>query len=431
MAMATEDTTVLLAAGAATAYREYLYRPDGQLARTIGEHFELVAGPGQRLSRAPQPGDVLLEVTLGHPGHGRCVPLDGAELILVAGRPRLAVGQLLLRPRRRVELAGPWPAEPALGTANPGLAFTPGPAPGDDESSTRVRVAAGQLVIEHVTQLRSHAGTPPDMVLTWNAMELPGPLDVVVHLHGFSSRGRWMRLPADMVPVSGLDFADPEHPSVTGRTSPTLLVLPRGNYFGGHSGRGYDFPALHPPGALQALVDDAVARFAAQAGGQPALGRLVLTAHSGGGASLMRILRYADPSEVHTFDALYTEPAPLIGWARHRIAQGNSALRVLFRPGEGTAHNSLTVAAAIHRAAMAAGAEPSPRWRVESTRVPHMEIPRRFGWRLLADPAADLPGADAASAVPEAEAAEDTGSGADWGLYARLTQIWGQEGEPS
>ena len=65
MAMATEDTTVLLAAGAATAYREYLYRPDGQLARTIGDHFELVAGPGQRLSRAPQPGDVLLEVTLG------------------------------------------------------------------------------------------------------------------------------------------------------------------------------------------------------------------------------------------------------------------------------------------------------------------------------------------------------------------------------
>ena len=110
---------------------------------------------------------------------------------------------------------------------------------------------------------------------------------------------------------------------------------------------------------------------------------------------------------------------------------GERALRVLFRPGEGTAHNSLIVAAAIQRAAMAAGAEPSPRWRVEGTRVPHMEIPRRFGWRLLADPAADLPGADAATGAPEAEAAEDTGSGAGWGLYARLTQIWGQEGEPS
>ena len=117
--MDTEDTTVLLAAGPATAYREYLYRPDGQLARRIDEHFELVAGPGQRLNRPPQPGDVLLEVTLGQPGHGRCVLLDGAELILVAGRPRLAVGQLLLRPRRRVELAGPWPAEPALAPPTP------------------------------------------------------------------------------------------------------------------------------------------------------------------------------------------------------------------------------------------------------------------------------------------------------------------------
>ena len=440
-AMATEDTTVLLEAGAATAYREYLYRPGGPLARTIGEHFELVAGPGQRLSRAPQPGDVLLEVTLGRAGHGRCVPLDGADLMLVAGQPRLAMGQLLLRPRPRAELTGPWPAEPALGAANPGLTFALGEGPpggeslgegsGDAGSVTPVRVAPGQLVVDHVAQLRSHAGTPPDMVLTWNAVELPGPMDVVVHLHGFSSRGRWMRLPADMVPVSGLDFADPEHPSVVGRTSPALLVLPRGNYFGGRSGRGYDFPALHPPGALQALVDDAVARFSAQAGGQPAVGRIILTAHSGGGASLMRILRYANPSEVHTFDALYTDPTPLTGWAQHRMAQGNGALRVLFRPGEGTALGSLSVAAALHRAAMSAGVEPGPRWRVESTRVPHMEIPRRFGWRLLADPAADLPGVDPAAGAPESEAAEDTGSGADWGLYARLPQVWGSEGDQS
>jgi hypothetical protein len=379
---------------------------------------------------------VLLEVTLGRPGHGRCVPLDGAELMLVAGQRRLEMGQLLLRPRPRAELTGPWPAEPAVGAANPGLSFTLGEGSGDAGSATPVRVAPGQLVIEHVAQLRSHAGTPPDMVLTWNAMELPGPMDIVVHLHGFSSHGRWMRLPTDMVPVSGLDFADPEHPSVVGRTSPALLVLPRGNYFGGRSGRGYDFPALHPPGALQALVDEAVARFAAQAGGRPAVGRLILTAHSGGGASLMRILRYANPSEVHTFDALYTDPTPLTGWAQHRMAQGNGALRVLFRPGEGTAHNSLSVAAALHRAAMAAGVEPGPRWRVESTRVPHMEIPRRFGWRLLADPAADLPGVDAAAGAPGSEAAEsataeDTGSGADWGLYARLPQVWGSEGEQS
>src|SRR2546430_12088211 len=41
-----------------------------------------------------------------------------------------------------------------------------------------------------ISLLRSHAGTPPDMVLTWNAMESPGTVDVVVHLHGFAARGR-------------------------------------------------------------------------------------------------------------------------------------------------------------------------------------------------------------------------------------------------
>ena len=146
-----------------------------------------------------------------------------------------------------------------------------------------------------------------------------------------------------MVPVSGLDFTDPQDRSSVGRTSPTLLVLPRGNFFGGRSGRGYNFPALHPPGALNELVDDALARFGAQTGARPALGRLILTAHSGGGASLMRILRHADPDEVHTFDALYTDPSPLIAWAQQRIARGSGAMRVLYRPGEGTEQASLAV----------------------------------------------------------------------------------------
>ena len=74
--MATEDT-IVLAAAPATAYREYLYRPDGQFARWIGDRFEVVARPGQPVDRPPQPGDVLLEVTLGHTGPGRCVTLEG------------------------------------------------------------------------------------------------------------------------------------------------------------------------------------------------------------------------------------------------------------------------------------------------------------------------------------------------------------------
>jgi hypothetical protein len=229
-------------------------------------------------------------------------------------------------------------------------------------------------------------------------------VDVVVHLHGYSGRGAGMSLTRDKLPVSGLDFTDPADPSSAGRRHPTLLVLPRGNFFHGRSGAGYDFPALLVPGALDRLVDDALARFGAAAGLQAARGRLILTAHSGGGAALMRILRHTDPDEVHAFDALYGDPAPLIAWARRRRGRADSALRVVFRAGEDTARASGAVAAAL------AGAGPA--FRVEATRVAHGEIPRRFGWRLLADAAADLPGVTAGGAAPRRPAPSPTGPGA-------------------
>ncbi|MFB7512189.1 M15 family metallopeptidase [Streptomyces sp. NPDC056144] len=238
----------------------------------------------------------------------------------------------------------------------------------------------GRQVVERLPMLRRHAGTPPDLILKWNAMDRPSRIDVVVHLHGFAVRGPRMTLPADMEAVSGLDLgANPA------RTRPTLLVLPRGHYFGGRSGRGYTHPALEGRGAIDRLVAESLARFKAATGVDAPLGRLVLTAHSGGGASLMRILRYADPDEVHTFDALYGDPGALVDWARRRMARGDGALRVLYRPGEPTARNSERVAAAVRPAA-------SPRFRVEWTRVPHMRIPRLYGPLLLADAGADLPG---------------------------------------
>jgi hypothetical protein len=269
---------------------------------------------------------------------------------------------------------------------------------GEMESEAQQSTAGGRLIVESLPLLRSHAGTAPDLVVFWNGRSAGRPVDVAVHLHGFSGRGRAMRLTRDMIPVCGLDFHDPDNPSSPGRTSPTLLVLPRGHFFGGRSGRGYTFPALHPPGALTTLVDDAVARVAAHTGVPLTRGRLTLTAHSGGGASLMRILRYADPDEVHAFDALYTDPAPLIAWVRKRISAGSGALRVIYRPGEGTAAHSRAVGAAIGQALSAAGADAKPRFRVEKTSVAHMQIPRRFGWRLLADVSADLPGVSGAPA---------------------------------
>jgi subtilisin family serine protease len=399
--MATEDT-IVLAAAPAVAYREYLYRPEGQFARWISDRFEVVGRPGQSVDRPPQPGDVLLEVTLGRFGAGQCVTLGAGDPQVVAAPPRLAPGQLLLRPLKAVEMSEPLPVEPMLGT--PDLAFRPSEKSAEQEShgtesgaaerspdlGVPAHVAAGQHCVDHVPLLHSHAGTPPDMVLTWNDMAAPATVDVVVHLHGFCDRGRSMRLTRDIVPVSGLDFTDPQNRSSVGRTSPTLLVLPRGNFLGG---RRFDFEALHQRGALDSLVDYALKSFGAQTGAHPARGQLILTAHSGGGASLMRILGYADPDEVHTFDALYSDPSPLITWARQRIARRGGAMRVLYRRCEGTDPASLRVESAIHRVLAAAGPYPNPRWRVESTRVAHMDIPPRFGWRLLADVSADLPGA--------------------------------------
>ncbi|MGE5288434.1 MAG: M15 family metallopeptidase [Micromonosporaceae bacterium] len=294
-----------------------------------------------------------------------------------------------------------------------------------------VSTGGGRLVVQHLPLLKQHVGTPPDLILGWNAMSNPGRVDVVVHLHGFSPRGQAMQLPRDMVPVSGLDFADPRQPATPGRRVPTLTVLPRGNFFGGRSGRGYNHPALHTPGALARLVDDALARFGEHTGIQAARGRLILTAHSGGGASLMRVLQYADPDEVHTFDALYTDPSSLITWARARIARNDGgALRVLYRDHEGTAAHSRTVRSAVRRALAAHPATPPARFRVEATPVEHMQIPPRFGWRLLADAGADVPDVRPAPSAPspaphEAEAFWDEAAAASAPLTTeQLRQAW-------
>ena len=89
----------------------------------------------------------------------------------------------------------------------------------------------------------------------------------------------------------------------------------------------------------------------------------------------------------------------MIRWARRRIARdqsalaqagaGQGALRVLY--GAGTARHSRPVAEAL-RKAIPAGSPLHRRYRVEPTSTGHVEIPAVYGWRLLADAAADLPG---------------------------------------
>ncbi|MFI9407312.1 hypothetical protein [Nocardia sp. NPDC052316] len=281
----------------------------------------------------------------------------------------------------------------------------------DYEDAPPATVTPGRLIVKRHPLLRTHAGTPPDLLVEWNGMVDPSVVDVVVHLHGYAGQGAAMNIVKHKKPISGLDFTDPAKPSVVGRTIPTLLILPRGHHQPKGNPARYTFPALTKPGALQRLIDDALARFGAATGTTVRRNRLILTAHSGGGAALMAILGHTDPDEVHSFDALYNDPTALIAWARKRMAAGTGALRVLYRPREGTARASERVAAAIRGAA-------SPNFRVERTRVPHNDIPRRFGWQLLADASADLRGGVLAGESSDELWTPQEGDGEYWGETA-------------
>jgi hypothetical protein len=268
----------------------------------------------------------------------------------------------------------------------------------------------GTMTIDKVPLLRKHAGIGPDLIQSWNDIRpASGAVDVVVHLHGYSlSKGTRLHIGRDLKARSGLDWSDPTgKDSAPGRARPTLALLPRGHFFGGPSGRGYSFPALTAAGGLRQLIEFGLEQLSRSLGiGNLKCNRLILTAHSGGGAPLLGILSSVDPHEVHVFDGLYQNADALIRWAKRRIARDQSALaqgtaadrymaerggalRVLY--GAGTAYHSGPVAEALRKAIPAAS--PLRRWyRVERTATGHVQIPPVYGWRLLANAAADLPG---------------------------------------
>jgi hypothetical protein len=254
-------------------------------------------------------------------------------------------------------------------------------------------VAAGEAFLADTPLLRPHVGAQPDLFLRWNRMPLAAEaIDVVVHLHGFSAAGREMAL-IDKAAVSGLDLSR--------RARPTLALLPRGNWLG-HS--WYDFPALLA-GGLDRLVDYGLERFTAALPSRlppVALGRLVLTAHSGGGMPAVDAMAAASrpPDELYVFDGLYgRDPRtddPLRGmadidaWLMGRLAaepQRPGALRVLYIESQ-TGAFSRAVGALIER--RLAAFEPAlrdilaRRYRVERALVPHAWIARRCAPELLA-----------------------------------------------
>ena len=287
------------------------------------------------------------------------------------------------------------------------------PFVGETAGSAAVRAGTrNRILVDRHPMLRGHRGAAPDLILLWNDINRSGDVDVVVHFHGYAvikgmrSNFDKMRLDFHKEPISGLDFTDPDGPGSPGRSRPTLAILPRGNHAPTDKrSDAYNFPDLVGKGALDKLIQDALARASRETGHALSRGRLILTGHSGGGAAVSAILTHTDPDEVHIFDGMYGSCANFVRWARRRIARELAApgtvppaLRILYRPGSkkypGTQPHSEAVARALCRTlAPAPAVRLRPYFRVDRTSVDHNSIPRRFGWQLLADPSAAVPGA--------------------------------------
>jgi hypothetical protein len=257
-------------------------------------------------------------------------------------------------------------------------------------------VLPGEAYLHDTPVLRAHAGIQPDLYLCWNAIPAgAGWLDVVVHLHGFSGEGGRMPL-SEKVARGGLDLSR--------RRRPTLALLPRGNWLG-YS--WYDFPALLA-GGIDRLVDHALERFSAAGAGAPAVDRLILTAHSGGGMPALDAIAAArrPPDEFFVFDGLYgRDPAggnPMQGleivdrWLGERLAAEPArpgALRIIYIEQQ-TGIFSRRVQALIESRLRAfdpgLAATLGRRYRAERSGVPHAHIARRCQAALLADAAAEF-----------------------------------------
>ena len=272
----------------------------------------------------------------------------------------------------------------------------------DREFQAAQTVPAGEKVIASVPLLAKHRGSKPDLVLRWNDLTRTDEIDVAIHFHGYDdTNGAKMNLVKHKVPISGLDWRDPDKQSSATRTRPTLFILPRGNHVrtAKHPG-GYTFPALVEKDALGALCSFALDQLASAAGlaQKPRIARLILTAHSGGGAALEKVLKHYNPSEIHIFDALYGDITNLTNWMKEHIdadaasasASKPGALRVIHRSGTEKSSGQLAGAinAALHGRPNAAAL--AKRYRVDKTTVLHNAIPRRFGWQLFVDHAADV-----------------------------------------
>ena len=275
--------------------------------------------------------------------------------------------------------------------------------------------------------LATHGGGGDNLFLRWNALDSAiDAIDVVVHFHGYTSSNASTDMLRRKVSISGLDLSS--------RSRPTLAILPRGRKItaaelereraeaqrrAAETGKPvsmpnpsrYTFPGLQADsgGGLERLVGQALAWLAREVlGGSstPMVDRLLLTAHSGGGAAVNGIVRnratrrICNPQELHIFDAIYfgasAMQAGIEGWVRERIAADLAAstpsggMRVLYGPS--TRDNARWLAGQLAGADLIGGTASSlaARYRVEDGGSDHDGIPNQYGPALLGDVAAEL-----------------------------------------
>lgn len=293
--------------------------------------------------------------------------------------------------------------------------------------------------------LRDHGGVGDNLALRWNTVPRDAQeIDVVVHLHGYINLppdvdGNIARPPTSntlraLVERSGLDLS--------GRARPTLAVVPRGRRITAdevsreqerlnelaRTGKkqcdgnpckarsdAFTFPALvRGDGAgLESLLVYAVDWLARNVLGRSdgrslRIGRLIFTAHSGGGAALNGLLkqhskrRACNPDEVQAFDALYAVDG-VESWVAARLALNRAmvaatlglggddmidsfggGLRIIY--GDATRGGSCKADGVLP-----GSGDKLRRWyRTELTTVEHNKIASTFGGKLLRDRSADL-----------------------------------------
>lgn len=299
-----------------------------------------------------------------------------------------------------------------LGCLSPSLAWaTFGPGPQSGTRGGVAKVDADGVLGSHNCYLdeKDSSGNPyptgPQLYLCWNAIPRDcAEIDVVLHFHGWSQTGQGMLLP-EKVAMSGLDLS--------GRSRPTLGIIPRGTW---KELTKYAFPNMDNGGAKRLIARAQEILF--QGSGRdelgfkrPALGRLIVTAHSGGGAALSAVLKQMpNIDEMHVFDAIYSPPTQIVRWLKEKLEKDQAdlensvgkpmdalgAIRVINYSTEKSADVAVQIQKQIAAASPTVQRTLGPRYRVDKViaskirrDVPdgavHAQLPRLFGPGLLAD----------------------------------------------